>query len=274
MPMLRLDHLLRLGQAGVRQACTNSLNSVHHVTGSPRPDIDNEKLTIINMRFCPYAQRTILCLNAKGVDYEVINCALMTKPQWLVEINPIGKVPVLMHQGNTIYESLITCDYVDQVYPGRSLLSTDPAMRARDKMMVELFNKVITPQTKIVFGWKIGQGEQHRAKHWSNAIQSLEPLEQELIDRKTRFFGGDDLPGYLDYMIWPWMERIKIFPSVFQGESQLSYDPDKTPVLTSWMSHMRQDPAVKQYILEDDIHAEFFKSMVSGSPDYNMLLGK
>ena len=59
-----------------------------------------------------------------------------------------------------------------------------------------------------------------------------------------------------------------------QGESQLSYDPDKTPVLTTWMSHMRQDPAVKQYILEDDIHAEFFKSMVSGSPNYNMLLGK
>ena len=83
-------------------------------------------------------------------------------------------------------------------------------------MMVELFNKVVMPQTKIVFGWKIGQGEQHRAGHWSKAMQSLDPLEQELVDRKTRFFGGDNLPGYLDYMIWPWMERIKIFPSVFQ----------------------------------------------------------
>ena len=49
-------------------------------------------------RFCPYAQRTVLCLNAKGVDYEVINCALMTKPEWLWELNPIGKVPVMMYK--------------------------------------------------------------------------------------------------------------------------------------------------------------------------------
>ena len=51
-----------------------------------------------DFRFCPYAQRTVHCLNAKGVDYEVINCALMTKPEWLWELNPIGKVPVLMHK--------------------------------------------------------------------------------------------------------------------------------------------------------------------------------
>jgi len=273
MPLLRLDHM-RLVGSQARHASTNSVNSVHHATGSPRPDIHNDKLTLINMRFCPYAQRTVLCLNAKGVDYEVVNCALLNKPEWLLDINPIGKVPVLMHQGHTIYESLITCDYVDQVFPGQSLHSADPARRARDKMMVELFNKVVMPQTKIVFGWKIGQGEQHRAGHWSKAMQSLDPLEQELVDRKTRFFGGDNLPGYLDYMIWPWMERIKIFPSVFQGEPRLAYDPERFPILTSWMSHMKEDPAVQQYLLDDDTHAQFFRSMVSGSPAYNMLLGQ
>ena len=36
-------------------------------------------VTLVNMRFCPYAQRTALCLNAKNVDYEVINSQLMTK---------------------------------------------------------------------------------------------------------------------------------------------------------------------------------------------------
>ena len=49
-------------------------------------------------RFCPYAQRTVLCLNAKDIDYEVINCALMTKPEWLWDFNPIGKVPVMLHE--------------------------------------------------------------------------------------------------------------------------------------------------------------------------------
>ena len=41
-------------------------------------------------RFCPYAQRTVLVLNAKGVDYQIINCALMSKPDWLFKLNPLG----------------------------------------------------------------------------------------------------------------------------------------------------------------------------------------
>ena len=36
-----------------------------------RPAIDPDTLTVLNMRFCPYAQRTILCLNAKEADYRV-----------------------------------------------------------------------------------------------------------------------------------------------------------------------------------------------------------
>ena len=36
-----------------------------------RPTIDPDTLTVLNMRFCPYAQRTILCLNAKEADYRV-----------------------------------------------------------------------------------------------------------------------------------------------------------------------------------------------------------
>ncbi len=41
-------------------------------------------------RFCPYAQRTVLVLNAKDVDYQIVNCALMNKPDWLFKLNPLG----------------------------------------------------------------------------------------------------------------------------------------------------------------------------------------
>jgi glutathione S-transferase len=42
------------------------------------------------IRFCPYAQRTVLVLNAKQVNYNIINSALMDKPAWLLELNPLG----------------------------------------------------------------------------------------------------------------------------------------------------------------------------------------
>ena len=41
-------------------------------------------------RFCPYAQRTVMVLEAKGLDYVNINCQLMNKPEWLWDFTPTG----------------------------------------------------------------------------------------------------------------------------------------------------------------------------------------
>jgi len=274
MSLFKTANLWFLPPRLVRSACTNSLNTPHHVTGSPLPDIDPSTLTILNMRFCPYAQRTILCLNAKGIDYQNINCALMTKPEWLWKLNPIGKVPVLLHEGVTIYESIVTCDYLDSEYPGRKLHSENPVRRATDHMMVELFNKVITPQMKIWFGWKIGQGAEHRAKHFEESLDNMEHFELELASRGTVYFGGDAAPGWLDYMLWPWFERIGLYSRVYPGESGLLFDTSRFPGLTSWMSRMEEDPAVKDYFLEPEVHAAFVKTLVSGAPNYDLIVDK
>ena len=83
----------------------------------------------------------------------------MTRPDWVWQLNPLGKVPILLHkvtdptlpilQGLVIYESLVTCEWVEEALPGRRLHSEDPGQRARDRMLTELFNKVtIFTQTK------------------------------------------------------------------------------------------------------------------------------
>jgi len=252
--------------------CTNSLNTAHHATGSPLPVIDPDKLTLLNMRFCPYAQRTILCLNAKGVPYQTINCALMNKPSWLWELNPLGKVPVLMHKGVTIYESLVTCDYVDEAYSGRKLHSEDPARRATDKMLVELFNKVIIPHMKIWFGWKIGQGPEDRAKHFSDSLAYMDHFERELSSRGTQYFSGPQEAGWLDYMLWPWYERLEAYRGVYPGEEGLIFPQSRLPLTTAWMDRMAQDPAVVPYLLSNHIHVEFIKTLVAGNPNYDLIV--
>ena len=59
------------------------------------------------------------------------------------------------------------------MFPGRKLHSDSAGRRARDRMLVELFNKVVMPQMRIWFGVKKGLR-----------------------------------PARLDYMIWPWIESI------------------------------------------------------------------
>lgn len=75
---------------------------------------------------------------------EVVNVNLFNKPDWLALKNPLTKVPILEFDGKLVYESLITAEYLEEAYPATCPLnSSDPYQRARDRIYVELFGKVL-----------------------------------------------------------------------------------------------------------------------------------
>ena len=43
---------------------------------------------------------------------------------------------------------------------------------------------------------------------------AMKYFELELESRGTTFFGGEEHPKMLDYMIWPWLERADIVPLI------------------------------------------------------------
>lgn len=47
------------------------------------------------MRFCPYAERSVLVLNAKNLQYDLVFVNLDSKPEWLFEFNPKGMLLML-----------------------------------------------------------------------------------------------------------------------------------------------------------------------------------
>ena len=92
---------------------------------------------------------------------------------------PFGKVPVVIHKGNTIYESLVTCEYIMDVFPGVKLHSEDPAQRVKDRMLVEVFNKVVMPLMRIWFGAKRGFTAEDRARQWTESMENLSSYSRE-----------------------------------------------------------------------------------------------
>lgn len=75
--------------------------------------------------------------------HEIVNINLKDKPDWFLEKNPFGTVPVLeTSSGQVIYESPITCEYLDEAYPEKKLLPSDPFERAQQKMLLEIYSKV------------------------------------------------------------------------------------------------------------------------------------
>lgn len=158
------------------------------------------------MRFCPYAQRIHLVLDAKQIPYHTLNIDLKNKPEWITKYSPLGKVPALGLTNETgtpyIYESLIVADYLDEKYPQVPLYPKDPLAKTLDRLWIEQFASVIKYFYQVVVG--TGAPSTELLGQFTDEVIKF---EEELKRRGTLFFGGDK-PGMLDYMIWPFFERF------------------------------------------------------------------
>ncbi|XP_038266949.1 glutathione S-transferase omega-1 isoform X3 [Dermochelys coriacea] len=213
-------------------------------------------IRVYSMRFCPFAERTRLVLKAKDIKHETINVNLKNKPDWLFEKNPFGLVPILeTSKGQLIYESLITCEYLDEAYPGKKLLPADPYERACQKMLLERFSKLQPLAFKHLLAVKNGEDSSALKVE---LIEKLGEFEEILAGRKTVFCGGDSV-SMIDYMIWPWFERLEFF--------QLPNCLQHTPKLRQWVEAMKKDPAVKATMTDTQALKGFFELYVKNSPE-------
>ncbi|CAG9135934.1 unnamed protein product [Plutella xylostella] len=239
-------------------------NTKHLRKDDPLPPY-NGKLRLYNMRYCPFAQRTVLALNAKNIDYEVVNINLFDKPEWLTSKSAFGKVPSLeIKEGLSIYESLVTVEYIDEVYPQRPLLSKDPVQRALDKIIVEACTPIQNLYIKLIRFPKTFTEDTVTAYN-----KALEFLQEQLKIRGTRFFGGAE-PGFVDYMIWPWFERVLSYQKI---DSRAKIDAEKFKLLLDYLQNLKQDPVVKQYLIEEDVLFKFLEPYkTGGEPNYDLML--
>jgi glutathione S-transferase len=74
--------------------------------------------------------------------FETVNINLKEKPEWFLELAPLGTVPAIQKDDIIVYDSPIVCQYLDETYPGEKLTPNDPYQKAKDAMLVERYSKV------------------------------------------------------------------------------------------------------------------------------------
>ena len=83
---------------------------------------------------CYYAIRVYVALRLKGVEYEFLQEVVGNKSELLLRSNPVyKKIPVLLHHGKPIAESVIILQYIDEVWGSDgapAILPADPYARA------------------------------------------------------------------------------------------------------------------------------------------------
>ncbi|KAG8551739.1 hypothetical protein GDO81_004243 [Engystomops pustulosus] len=225
--------------------------------GCPAPGpVPEGLIRVYSMRFCPYAQRARLVLAAKGIKHEVVNINLKSKPEWFLEKSPFGVVPSLeTSDGKIIYESPIVCDYLDEAYPGKKLTPADPYKKAQEKILLEHFSQIHSALYKVLFAKRANEDTTELKAQF---FEKFKKLEEALTKKNTPYFGGESL-SMIDYMIWPWFERLHLF----DVEEYL----EKAPRINAWRSLMLQDPVVKDTFTDPEVLSNFIKLYFQDSVD-------
>jgi len=106
------------------------------------------ELVLYDAAGTPSPRRVRMCLLEKGLPFKIkwINLALMDQkaPSYL-QLNPMGLVPTLVHDGRAIYESNVINEYVEAAFPAPPLVPDDPFGQAQMRMWFAFENDLGKP---------------------------------------------------------------------------------------------------------------------------------
>ncbi|MCE3049677.1 Glutathione S-transferase 5 [Datura stramonium] len=105
-------------------------------------------------------------------------------------MNPIHKkIPVLIHNGKPILESLIIVEYIDEVWKDKSpLMPSDPYKRAHARFWVDYIGKKVYDAGRNIWSSKSGGQETIEAAEcykfvaWAKRCMQKESVSKSLVD--------------------------------------------------------------------------------------------
>ncbi|XP_021292064.1 glutathione transferase GST 23-like [Herrania umbratica] len=197
------------------------------------------ELKLIASSLSCFCTRIEWALKLKGVEYEYLEEDLRNKSPLLLTHNPVHKkVPVLLHNGKPIAESLIILEYTDETWKDSPLLPEDPY----EKAMARFWAKFGDEKCLLgAFDACRAEGDE-KEKFIESAVESFAFLEKQLEGKK--YFGGEQI-GYLDLALGWIPHWLNVIEEV--GCMKL-VDAQRTPLLHQWGQEFMEIPLIKECV--------------------------
>ncbi|KAI6683099.1 hypothetical protein NL676_029012 [Syzygium grande] len=187
-----------------------------------------------------------LALKVKGVEYEFAEEDLTNKSEALLRYNPVHKkVPVLVHDGVPIAESLVIIEYIDETWKeGPRLLPQDPYERAKVRFWAGFLHQQFYVAMASVIKTD-GEAQERAVKEVHEQLKVLEEGIKGSYPGGSPFINGDNM-GLLDIIVLPILGAHKVLEEVLGAKF---LDPEKYPRVTSWVKALTELPLVKEATL-------------------------
>ncbi|CAN4117627.1 unnamed protein product [Withania somnifera] len=202
--------------------------------------MENDKVILLDFSTSMVGLRVKLALAEKEIEYEYReedSPISNTKSPLLLKMNPVHKkVPVLIHNGKPVCESLVILEYVDEVWKDKALLlPSDPYERAQARFWADYIDKLYENFGRKV--WMTKGEVQEGAK--KGLIDSLKLLEEAALGDKP-YLGGESF-GFVDIVMigtYSWFYALEIFGN-FSVKAEC-------PKIAAWGERCKQKESVSK----------------------------
>ncbi|MDB5432872.1 MAG: glutathione S-transferase [Caulobacter sp.] len=197
-------------------------------------------LEVIEHPLSPYAQKVKIALTEKGQAFTTsvpLGMGSSRTPEDFQAANPRGEVPVLMVDGQSLFDSTIILEFIEDRWPEPALLPKDPMARAKARTIEEMCDthyEAITWGLGEIGHFRRAEGE-HAAAMQAKAGEQLGRLNAWLEKHLNGadWFGGDRF-GWADLSAAP-------FVNIAAG---FGHPPAQGGALAAWLERVRARPSV------------------------------
>jgi glutathione S-transferase len=152
---------------------------------------------IIGSFLSPYVRKVLVCLELKGIRYEVDPIVPFYGNDEFTRLSPLRRIPVLIDDAVTLSDSTVICEYLEERWPAAPILPRGPAARARARWLEEYADT----RMGDALIWHFYAQLIVRKFVWGEA-------PDEAVVRKAR---EEEIPAVLDYLEGELPERGFLF---------------------------------------------------------------
>ncbi len=203
---------------------------------SPEPT-----LTLVSHLLCPYVQRAAIVLAEKGITFTRIDIDLANKPDWFLKISPLGKTPVLLVDGQPIFESAVICEYLEETTTN-PLHPLNAITRAQHRGWVEFGSSVLN----AIAGFYAAPNDSQLAAKAAEIAAKFRQVEDALTAiEEGPYFAGQRF-SMVDVVFGPIFRYFDVFDAI----DDFGFFAH-TPKLRAWRTALAQRPSVCEAVRAD-----------------------